>query len=500
MAKDRRIHSVEETENYLHHNDISQSSYKGGDMEIEIPRGAEEYQNWNGDTVEQSKVVGKQSVFNKYYVFRNPDNVYTDEDFAQKRWRLNPTAADLIRNGVGAQKYDVSDFVYMKKFGELPMNRLITLRRFSYPVSDNITSVFQKEPDIARLLTFFDQETNQLENLFNMTFGVRWKELTSTMEQSHTIGDKAGIGGFMKRIMSVTDPSFGDNALRGENELNYNPIHDSNATHGPVDSIVNTHIRDLGLHFDQPIELKFEFEAKSIDGNNPKAAMIDLIANIMQCCTNDAKFWGGARFHLGSPRPSALGVNMRKMGNAEYSKFLTDNGSDLKTHIASAAENLFSMDNIKNIAENLGKLAMGKLIDKIGRPSIVVMNSLLSGEPVGEWHLTIGNPFNPQMTIGNLIMESSTLSVPDGKLGIDGFPTAITLTCTLKHAMARDRAGIMNMFTGGEGRVYFRPTEEERQELHGGSRTPQSLADTTLQNGIKDAIKNLYSFAQTKFS
>jgi hypothetical protein len=36
-------------------------------------------------------------------------------------------------------------------------------------------------------------------------------------------------------------------------------------------------------------------------------------------------------------------------------------------------------------------------------PSIEGMRALLTGEPVGNWHLTVGNPLNPMMVIGNLI-------------------------------------------------------------------------------------------------
>jgi hypothetical protein len=36
----------------------------------------------------------------------------------------------------------------------------------------------------------------------------------------------------------------------------------------------------------------------------------------------------------------------------------------------------------------------------MGRPQIVGLNALLTGEDTGEWHVMIGNPANPMMSIG----------------------------------------------------------------------------------------------------
>jgi hypothetical protein len=479
--------------------DISKSSYGGDNIEIELPRGSETTHNWNGDEIATSKMEGKQSLFNNYYIFRNPSNVYTDVDFAERNRKIiNPSAMDLINNRGGANRFDLNDFLYLKKYNQLPINRLVSLRRFAYPVGDSIVSDNQIEPDICRLLTYSDQENNTLTSLMSMTFGVKWKELTSANEEISMSGDPSGASGFQKSILNVVDPSFGNQSLTGANKLNVSPTHDSNKVHGPVDTIASTHIRDIGINFEQPIELTFEWDLKSIDGLNAKAAFLDLLGNILAMTTNDAKFWGGSRHYTGSPRPSRQAKDLRKLSNEQYMKYTNKGSQSLKSYVSGMASNLFSLENIQQVAENLGKLAMGGLMNKVGRKSIPVMNSLLTGAPVGEYHVTIGNPLDPIMTIGNLILESSTLAVPSGALGNDNFPTALVLTCTLKHAMPRGRAEIEAMFAGGESpRMYWKPTEDERKELHGGSKTPKSL-EGDIKKGIDDVIKNLYPFSQDK--
>jgi hypothetical protein len=81
---------------------------------------------------------------------------------------------------------------------------------------------------------------------------------------------------------------------------------------------------------------------------------------------------------------------------------------------------------------------------------------LLTGEPTGNWHLTLGNPLNPMMVVGNLICKKMDVQWGD-ELGPDDFPLELKVTYTLEHAMARDKAGIQSMFNRGAGKIYKLP-------------------------------------------
>lgn len=86
-------------------------------------------------------------------------------------------------------------------------------------------------------------------------------------------------------------------------------------------------------------------------------------------------------------------------------------------------------------------------------PYLTGMRALFTGEPIGDWHLTIGNPMNPIAMIGNLICDSLKIDFDD-ELGPDDFPIGFTATITLKHGMPRDRDAIESMFNRGAGRIY----------------------------------------------
>ena len=47
--------------------------------------------------------------------------------------------------------------------------------------------------------------------------------------------------------------------------------------------------------------------------------------------------------------------------------------------------------------------------------------SLLTGDPTGAWYLTVGNPLNPIMMVGNLTCRETNVTF-EGGLGVQDFP------------------------------------------------------------------------------
>ena len=100
-----------------------------------------------------------------------------------------------------------------------------------------------------------------------------------------------------------------------------------------------------------------------------------------------------------------------------------------------------------------GSLGKGYSISSIAE-NLSVVTPLFTGEPIGEWHLTIGNPMNPFMMIGNLICTNCKIEFND-ILGPDDFPTQLKATIHLRHARDRDKGDIESMFNFGQGRFYI---------------------------------------------
>lgn len=354
-------------------------------------------------------------------------------------------------------EYYPEDFLYSSASG-YPLNRLITLRRFPYACIDNIGATnVQSERDVTRMVTFFDDQTNRLEEILGFSYGLRWKSLEAQMESNRMYGgDQEGLTGFMKTgALALGDSELIKNRLRGPVGNEVDPTADNNRVYGPVDSITSTHIRDVGFDFDKEFSLKFSYKSKSFGGRNPDSVMKDIMANVLLCTYNDGDFWPGSRFWVGA-RPSKS-INRLKWMNSDNPNVILEGAWNsmldfVQKRFGSPDS---ALETLKNIVKGGVQMLMANILNNLGRPGMVQANSLLSNEPVGLWHITVGHPMNPILTMGDLLCTGVEVGFPDDTLSYGDFPTSIDFTVKLKPAKPRDRAGIEMMFNHGSKRIYM---------------------------------------------
>jgi len=435
------------------------------------------------------------SVINKLHLIKLANDFpYLESDIPSKKELFQVrTFSDLCKLDTLAMEYDADDFLYCKNLG-FPINRLITLRRYPFPCTDNIwDKEAQGEPDIARMVTYTSQEVNKLEELLSFSYGMKWKELTAEMEQATMQGEQSGLSGFMKKAGSFFDPELYKNTLRGDNANMLDPKADQNKVYGPVDSITNTNIRDVGLEFTKEFEITFDYELRSINGRSPEYAMKDLIGNILATTFNNAKFWPGARYWIGE-RPSKFYKQYQYLNSDDMDKILDGGINSLKGFINTFAKKGSAIDALKTAMTGGFAMALGKILDKVGRPGILTMNSLLSGEPTGFWHLTIGNPLNPTMTLGNLICMGVDFSFPTDSLSYGDFPTLMQVKVKLKPGQNRGREGVEMMFNMGKHRIYYAPkTVNVASNAKNVSNTARSFFGYSAKE-IDNALDQSYDF------
>lgn len=464
-------------------NNITLPKY-GENNNIAIPKGAEESKIKDG--------LISNSVINKLHLIKLQNLPAQDTDLSKIDKFQVKSVSDLCLLDVGAMQYEPDDFFYCKNFGQ-PINKLITLRRFPYPCTDNIwDKEAQGEPDIARLVSYSTQEVNKLEDLLSFGYAMKWKELTAEFSQGQMQGDQTGMSGFMKKTMSVIDPTLYNQQLKGENARMLDPTVDQNKVYGPVDSLTTTYIRDIGLTFNKEFDILFEYELKSYNGRTPEYAMKDIMANILAVTYNNGKFWPGARYWVGS-RPSKYYERMQYMNSGDMDQMLTGSSSNLKSVLAEFGNKGSAIETLKQAIKGGTALAMSKILDKVGRPGILAMNSLLSGEPTGFWHLTIGNPVNPIMCIGNLICEDVEFTFPTESLSYAGFPTKMNVKVKLKPGQSKDRAGIEMMFNMGKERIYYAPKEVNIDQNKRVSKTTKSFFNFSKKE-IDNTLSQTYDF------
>ena len=410
-------------------------------------------------------------------------------------WANNTSAISVT----GFQPYAMTDFMFCKYYGKIPNNRLITFRRYPFPIDDQIKirkdGKYHSPIPVAQAVTWFGGDTkNVLSNIgvlnWNMPFGiVNALKGTTTNDSSQHIGGNEilvndllktvdaipGGGEIAKLLQGLTVALAGNDAdfqgyvgteakLQKYAELLYTTDGPYwNRIFGPVNVIHQSTQRLRGMQFGWQTEfpLNFHYQFRSFNGLSPKIVALDLISNFLNLTYNDAQFLGqlaryfpkaGLKFNetvnelLGG---LLLKGSISLHGNLADStlKLVAAIKQSISVAMAEAASDFSLTDAVSDIAQ---LTTIKTLNDAI--PRMIPIRSALSDRPVGEWHLVVGNPLNPIMVMGDLICKSCTM-VFDEEFGPDDFPTGITFTVKLAQGKPRDKISIERMFNLGESQL-----------------------------------------------
>jgi hypothetical protein len=428
--------------------------------------------------------------------------------------------------GGASAPYTWGDFLYCKYYGTIPNNYMITLRRFPSPMRDNLSlpdGVIQSDyfkfqgagRPVAQAVTWWGGATdNSLSDIVGFSTGLVWQSKT----QADLLKQEGFDQGFFKSVLGRAFTGLSEQAGAGEllallgntaniavqasqtgleevtiPKINFALRDKMTQPGGPlsdfifvsVDTVDKTYIRGRGLTFniDKAIDIKFHYELTSVGEVNTKAAMFDIIANLLALGTNYGNFLTPEiRYDNKFPAIGFPG------GDDGLKRFFTDPIGWTKTAIQFLADpsgttmnNPVSQDlketqdsierAVQDLASVIEQFQKGDLkaiaADAEGAASNVLAAaladdliqdirlplSLYTGAPVGEWHLVVGNPLNPVAMIGNLICDS--VSIEFGEvLGPDDFPTELVATFSLKHGRDRDKGEIESIFNRGQQRLY----------------------------------------------
>ena len=422
---------------------------------------------------------------------------------------------------LGVAKYRYIDFMFCRDLGKIPNNHLLTLRKFTRPVGDNINTRlpksdtpynFNQSMDVGRLVTWFGNGDNKLEDIIKYNYAATFKQFDSKIQpvDSHEDDESTGVIGKLVntvnprynqamsqgrtgahnfisqlggRYLSTSFANFGHGGQYDRHDIF--GMYDNHKVYEPKNTIQSTHVYEGKLTFSQEFTIKFSYKLRAYDNINPRAAFLDLIGNILAVTYRSGTFWGGSRMFRGAP-PNKVGTakvnafldrtfdtlggigNNLLSGNLDIGGTLGSIWGAVK-QIASDAFNTAKSLALGNTSTKgksplqvigaivkhtgLWKGVQGMIKNGLGRPAVYALDSLLTGDNVGLWHLTIGNPRNPIMSIGNLIIDKSEIT-QSGPLGLDDFPTDLIVSVSLKHGRPRDSAEIQKMYTKGSGPIY----------------------------------------------
>ena len=265
---------------------------------------------------------------------------------------------------LGNARYKYADFMYCKDLGKISNNHMITLRKFAFPVGDNIfrstvtttagdgkNDPMSSVGDVGRMITWFDTDDNKLSDIMSYEYEASWKKLDAKIQQLDSQEDDEGRG-IAGKIINNLSPGYNLQTAKGTNtggllgqlmnsmgigssthEYQHNDValgrnYDNNKVYSPKDTIQDTHIYEGKLTFKHEFTLNFSYKLRAYDNINPKSAFLDLLGNILTVTYRKGTFWGG--------RSEILGAKPNKAGWQKYNnilKGLSDAGGDLWKNI-----------------------------------------------------------------------------------------------------------------------------------------------------------------------
>lgn len=415
--------------------------------------------------------------------------------------RSNPTATNLIAWGSdvsgtttqGFSPYSYTDFAFCKNYGRIPNNRLITLRRYPFPIGDSVrigTDRKKSALPTAQAVTWFGGDTeNSLNSIPFFSWDMPWSELKIEDYQSvegneilakdvfDVLSGITGKDSTSKLASLLYTAGSGDNDKLSQLTGVDKKIQDFqrslyttgpywNRIYGPVNVVNATSHRTRGVqtaNWKNSFKIVFHYSFRSFNGLSPKIVALDLISNFLNLTYNDAQFLGqlyryfpktGLKFDDTSTE--ALGKLITNWG----SSFNGDNSDELHTILKQAMEAFsqstanFISDPAKAATDFAKKAIQTKTADLLSKamPAFLSIKSALSDRPVGEWHLTVGNPMNPIFVSGDLIVTDTQMKF-DEELGPDDFPTGVKFTVTLQQGKPRDKTAIERMLNLGDTKL-----------------------------------------------
>ena len=442
--------------------------------------------------------INATPLMDKIRVANNIPMLDTPETRKQIRDKSVCTVKELVRASaageMGRAIYNYSDFMYCKHLGKIPNNYLITLRRFPFPCDDHINyieygqnkdenDILQHSHDIGRMVTWLGTPGNEMSNILKYNYNMPWKSISANIQEQQNTGD--GDGGLLNTLFNASSSQYQQqvaDGVAGSNGLilmqnlmggqdsrlgsrigagapyasaEWLKMHDQNKIYGPLDVIADSYIREDtkggngGLKFSQEISLVFDYELRSYDGINGKAAFLDLLGNILTVTYTTGTFWGGSIRMYGAHQSNVFAnLPIYKSGTN------VDNFVDRLSASFETVWGQFKNVDFMSVIKGFGNMLIGGILNKLGRPHKIAFQSMLSPMPTGPWHVTIGNPKNPIMMMGNMILDSAEIE-HYGPLGLDDFPTGIKITVKLKHGKPRDQIGIEKMYLMGDNRIYL---------------------------------------------
>lgn len=405
------------------------------------------------------------------------------------------------------------DLAYLKDLGVYPVNKMFVLRRF-----DNLTSIPVNLVDINNsiprsVVVGWIKSDKQAAELFSLSFNEEWTTTTKMIPELFMAILKNEFGiptdnmipgkkwadallyGFLVKAQLVSENFSMDNLPIG----NPNLLQES-----PVRAGVDEDGKSqYSLQSSFSIDLEVIYEQKLIGGVDPGVAMSDIMRNLTIMGTSNVEYIGNSNAQLFTSIQDAARSSNSNLVNAwstviekligAFIQGITESIEGIRKSVTSTVSNDSSKNEkdknqttgqkaasagdfissaIKSLATSpageLGSTLLGPSLQKYKWPLFSSVG-VMTGLATTPWHLSIGNPLLPVLSINNIIVGPITIT-PSYEMGFNDLPKELSVKINVKQGRNFGGQEILSYFNNGYKRSYNTPNS---QALKNG---------TTLQN------------------
>jgi hypothetical protein len=382
-------------------------------------------------------------------------------------------------------KLKSSDFAYLRDIGVMPINRLMILRR--YPENSKVTvdlNDTNSEP-ISVVIGWVKKDVD----LLNFTFNEIWEKQGSG-DMLHLMIDNIIHDSFGVKISEIAPiPGWGLGFLFGI--LNKMGLTDYNKYRLPIgdpnllkESITRPH-ESFGLESSFNFELETIYENKYIAGIDPTVVNFEILNNLLKMGTSDVNTLGNSDSEIIDKLKNAgnnandvnawtdlIGIFVTKFNEA-LKDTLTEVKESLKTLIVSSEDNNTNTNNtdkskskltisnektdiltnaFKNIRNSVIKSILASTLARYKWP-LRGSIGMFTGDATTPWHLTIGNPYAPLLSMNNIYCKN--VGITYGKdMGFNDIPKTINVKVSLVQGRSLGKQEIYNLFGVRYKRLY----------------------------------------------
>jgi hypothetical protein len=501
---------------------------KEGNVAAKGPLESSKQKDADGKFTGKSKVVvfkGKEwKTMQNYY----KDTIYRRNEDINPYLRL---IKDFEDPTYSKMRFKAADFSYLTDLGVYPLNRMWVLRRFNNPpnhrlLPDNISD--KGTTPISTMIGWIEPGDDKDSDLLSLQFNETWTTQNKRMDQVIVEIMNAEFGLNVEQLIPV--PGFTQGLLF--NFLNRMGISNYDGTtipQGDPDVLQEAASRaiDAKPSFSNKSKwtftLKTSYEQKYIGDIDPGSAMLDIIQNCLTMGTRDTKyiFSGGSLASLeaaisGEGNSPEAWINFivdvftafieainsilvevvafattfkESFGSKEETTDAEGNKTEeQKTKIGTGiTEKITSF----GADVNNNSLLRGLLASTVGKWRYALQGSIavMTGQNTTPWHLTIGNPYSPYISMGNIIVESVTLK-PNNEFAFNDIPTKLNVDIAVSQGRNMGKQELMQVFNNGYDRVYYSstPTTPGTTQVTGATAQQQATPTTATPTNKPDDI------------